>query len=67
MDKKIEIKCPICKKQFEYTSSKWRPFCSERCRDVDLGRWINGSYSVPSEKKLDDDDLEKIERLKKDE
>ncbi len=67
MNKKIEIKCPICKKQFEYSSSKWRPFCSERCRDVDLGHWVSGTYSIPSEKKLTDEDLDKVERLKKDE
>lgn len=67
MNKKIEVKCPICKKLFEYSSSKWRPFCSERCREVDLGHWISGNYSVPSKEKLSDEELEKIERLKKDE
>ena len=67
MNKKLEIKCPICKKKFEYSSSKSRPFCSERCRDIDLGHWISGSYSVPSEQKLSDEDIEKLERAKKDE
>ena len=38
--------CPICQK----TSDKsYRPFCSKRCADVDLGRWFNGSYTVPAE------------------
>lgn len=38
--------CPICKKD---TDPKYRPFCSRRCADVDLGRWLNGSYAVPSD------------------
>jgi hypothetical protein len=28
--------------------AKYRPFCSPRCADIDLGRWFNGSYSVPA-------------------
>jgi hypothetical protein len=37
--------CPICgKPAFEAT----RPFCSPRCRDVDLNRWLSGSYVVPA-------------------
>ncbi len=63
----VEIKCPQCKKSFEYKTSKWRPFCSERCKLIDLGHWVTESYSIPSEKKLNDEDLEKIERSKKDE
>ena len=27
----------------------WRPFCSERCRTIDLGRWLSGDYRVPDE------------------
>lgn len=38
--------CPICKKPAE---KAYRPFCSRRCADVDLGRWLNGSYAVPAE------------------
>ena len=36
--------CPICGKPATMES---RPFCSERCRDVDLNRWLSGSYVVP--------------------
>ncbi|MCK0142934.1 DNA gyrase inhibitor YacG [Aliiroseovarius sp. F20344] len=35
--------CPICEKD---TDPKYRPFCSRRCADVDLGRWLNGSYAM---------------------
>ncbi|MEY8883435.1 DNA gyrase inhibitor YacG [Donghicola sp. XS_ASV15] len=44
--------CPICDKQ---TDPKYRPFCSKRCADIDLAKWMTGSYAVPS---TDPDDLE---------
>jgi endogenous inhibitor of DNA gyrase (YacG/DUF329 family) len=37
--------CPICRRPVE---ARFRPFCSARCADVDLGRWFNESYRVPS-------------------
>ena len=37
--------CPICSKE---SDPKYRPFCSRRCADVDLGRWLNESYRVPA-------------------
>jgi endogenous inhibitor of DNA gyrase (YacG/DUF329 family) len=37
-------KCPVCGKPATEAS---KPFCSERCRDVDLNRWLSGSYSIP--------------------
>ena len=36
--------CPICKKK---TTETFRPFCSKRCADVDLSRWLNGRYAIP--------------------
>jgi endogenous inhibitor of DNA gyrase (YacG/DUF329 family) len=39
------VTCPICAKQ---TEAKYRPFCSRRCADIDLGRWLNESYRVPT-------------------
>ena len=38
--------CPICGRE---TVRQWRPFCSRRCADVDLGRWISGRYAIPAE------------------
>lgn len=46
------MSCPICDKD---TAQEYRPFCSRRCADVDLGRWLNESYRVPS---TDPDDIE---------
>jgi endogenous inhibitor of DNA gyrase (YacG/DUF329 family) len=48
----IQGKCPICGKSFEVASLDDLPsfpFCSERCRLVDLGRWIDGSYAIPGQ------------------
>jgi endogenous inhibitor of DNA gyrase (YacG/DUF329 family) len=45
-------KCPICGKPAVEAS---RPFCSERCRDVDLNRWLSGSYVVPGRPDADED------------
>ncbi|MGL4322567.1 MAG: DNA gyrase inhibitor YacG [Beijerinckiaceae bacterium] len=44
--------CPICSKPelFDY-----RPFCSKRCADVDLHRWMNGSYAIPVTEDADED------------
>lgn len=37
--------CPICEKQ---TSPEFRPFCSKRCADIDLAKWLTGSYAIGS-------------------
>ena len=44
--------CPICGKPATAAS---QPFCSERCRDVDLNRWLSGSYVVPGRDNEDED------------
>ena len=36
--------CPICKK---LSHAKYHPFCSNRCAQVDLGRWLGGTYAIP--------------------
>ncbi len=47
----MKIKCPRCQKLTEYsTQNNFRPFCSQRCRDIDLGNWVDGQYAVPGEK-----------------
>ena len=40
------MSCPICN---EDTDKKYRPFCSKRCADIDLGRWIKGDYAIPAD------------------
>jgi endogenous inhibitor of DNA gyrase (YacG/DUF329 family) len=43
-------KCPLCGKP---TATDFRPFCSKRCADIDLGRWLKGNYAIPSEEGAD--------------
>jgi endogenous inhibitor of DNA gyrase (YacG/DUF329 family) len=50
--KKAAKPCPICGKNPTELS---RPFCSERCRDVDLNRWLSDSYRIPAAKDDDED------------
>ncbi len=38
--------CPICKRA---SDDKYKPFCSKRCADVDLGRWFGEGYAIPVE------------------
>jgi endogenous inhibitor of DNA gyrase (YacG/DUF329 family) len=41
------MRCPVCQREFEKEASSALPFCSERCRTIDLGRWLGESYSMP--------------------
>lgn len=43
---RTEPKCAVCSKP---AGGKYRPFCSKRCADVDLGRWLKESYRVPTD------------------
>ena len=43
--------CPICGKD---GAEKYRPFCSKRCADIDLGKWMTGAYAIPAEEEPDD-------------
>ena len=41
------IRCPICERQFDPASSDAMPFCSKRCKQIDLGAWASDSYKIP--------------------
>jgi uncharacterized protein len=43
----LKLRCPICKKPVKGSDPEF-PFCSERCRSVDLGKWASGAYVIPS-------------------
>lgn len=44
--------CPICGKP---QAEKFRPFCSKRCADIDLHRWLSGAYVIPVREEEDED------------
>jgi endogenous inhibitor of DNA gyrase (YacG/DUF329 family) len=41
------MRCPICNREFDPAASPAKPFCSERCRTIDLGRWLGEAYNLP--------------------
>ena len=43
----LKLRCPICKNELKSTDAEF-PFCSERCRTIDLGKWASGAYVIPS-------------------
>ena len=47
MPKSPNLRCPICKKAVKSTDLDY-PFCSERCRTIDLGKWASGQYVISS-------------------
>ncbi len=50
----LRVKCPTCRKETAWENNAFRPFCSERCRLIDLGQWIEERYRIPGGK-IDDD------------
>jgi endogenous inhibitor of DNA gyrase (YacG/DUF329 family) len=43
------VRCPTCKNKTTWEENPWRPFCSERCKLIDLGRWASGEYKIEGE------------------
>ena len=43
---RVAAKCPVCSKQ---VATEYRPFCSKRCADIDLGRWLKEGYRVETD------------------
>jgi endogenous inhibitor of DNA gyrase (YacG/DUF329 family) len=41
------MRCPVCHREFDREKSTAAPFCSERCRTIDLGRWLGETYGLP--------------------
>jgi uncharacterized protein len=43
------VKCPTCQRELEWEHAPFRPFCSERCRLIDLGAWLSEQRAIPGE------------------
>ncbi|HTR45646.1 MAG TPA: DNA gyrase inhibitor YacG [Thermodesulfovibrionales bacterium] len=50
--------CPTCRSATTWEENPWRPFCSERCKLVDLGKWAAEEYRIPGEKVGEDQEEE---------
>lgn len=49
-DRKLVVPCPTCQTPTEWTDeNKFRPFCNERCKLIDLGAWANEDYTIEAE------------------
>ena len=42
----MKIKCPICRQKTEWNDNPYRPFCSEKCKIIDLGAWASEEYKI---------------------
>ncbi|ASK27605.1 DNA gyrase inhibitor YacG [Neisseria chenwenguii] len=58
MSQALTVKCPTCQKPVKWTAeNKYRPFCSQRCKLIDLGEWAEEKYTVAAE---EDDTLSEV-------
>ncbi|OGW36269.1 MAG: DNA gyrase inhibitor YacG [Nitrospirae bacterium RBG_13_39_12] len=57
----MKIICPICRSKTTWEENPWRPFCSERCKLVDLGKWVSEEYKIPVKVEGEKEGQEEIE------
>jgi uncharacterized protein len=48
------VKCPTCQREIDWSQSPYRPFCSERCRLIDLGAWLTEKHAIAGEPATDE-------------
>lgn len=58
MVEEVKARCPRCGTQVSWEENAYRPFCSHRCKLIDLGRWVDEQYRIDSEKAEDEDQKE---------
>jgi endogenous inhibitor of DNA gyrase (YacG/DUF329 family) len=62
----LEVKCPICNMPTPYEGNEFRPFCSERCKLLDFGGWVDEEYKLPVEEtSMTEEDISAIERAQR--
>ncbi len=52
----MRIRCPVCRKVTTWQENPWRPFCSERCKLIDLGKWASEEYRIEGKKEEVEDE-----------
>lgn len=50
------ITCPLCKRITTWEENPWKPFCSERCKLIDLGKWASGEYRIEGTEETDEEE-----------
>ena len=60
----VRVNCPTCHRELDWESAPFRPFCSERCRLIDLGAWLTEQRAIPGEPAPVQDNPAPDERLK---
>jgi uncharacterized protein len=60
------MRCPICKKEVAFDDPNM-PFCSDRCREIDLGNWATGKYVIPGPEPFEGQEQEQSDELETDE
>lgn len=59
----VHVSCPTCGKEVEWSEkAPWRPFCSERCRLIDLGKWAGEEHRIPGAQPPPEDHDEEREK-----
>jgi endogenous inhibitor of DNA gyrase (YacG/DUF329 family) len=48
-----QVRCPVCDQPFDPQESSAQPFCSQRCKQIDLGRWLGERYGLAYESPYD--------------
>jgi hypothetical protein len=48
------IICPVCRRKTTWEENPWKPFCSERCKLVDFGKWVTEEYKIAGAKREED-------------
>jgi endogenous inhibitor of DNA gyrase (YacG/DUF329 family) len=56
---RVTVRCPVCRKESAWKDNPFRPFCSERCRLIDLGKWAKEEYRIEGEVKPKEDDSDR--------
>jgi endogenous inhibitor of DNA gyrase (YacG/DUF329 family) len=62
----MRIRCPVCSELTTWEENPWRPFCSERCKLIDLGKWAAEEYRIPGKKEEEEDETESREEQSSD-
>jgi len=62
----MKLRCPTCGTRFDRTDSAYAPFCSERCKLLDLGNWLDERYRIEGEAATSTDDGSESEEIGQD-